>query len=287
MEVDTAIEAWQALIRLAGNTAKIHLTGGEPFLYFDRLAQIVEQAYKLNLKGLEYIETNASWATNTSEIRDKLKFLDAKGMEKIKISWDIFHAEFIEPELVLRLKEVAQEVLGPDRVLVRWLKYLQEPVRIRGLQEGTKKDIYCQALKQDSCRFTGRAAFKLAGLIPGSAMLSFSGNHCKSEILGAKGVHIDPYGNVFSGQCSGMAVGNIHQTPLDQLWAQFDPGRTPFWKNLIDSGPTSFLTQAQAEGYIPIDKYATKCHLCTHLRRFFFDKKLFWPIITPEECYSL
>lgn len=285
MDVDMALSAWQALIRLAGPSAKIHLTGGEPFLYFERVAQIVEQARRQNLKGLEYIETNASWAVNNKEIRERLKFLDANGMEKLKISWDVFHAEFIDIDKVLRLKEVAEEVLGPDRVLIRWQRYLQEPVRIRGLKIGEKKELYCQALRQDSCRFTGRAAFQLAELVANLPAESLSGNNCKSEILGAKGVHIDPYGNVFSGQCSGIAVGNIRKTLLDDIWRQFDPTQALFWQTLADSGPLGFFQQAMASGYVPLAKYASKCHLCTHLRRFFFDKKLFLPIITPEDCY--
>jgi hypothetical protein len=285
MDVDTAIEAWQGLVRLAGPSAKIHLTGGELFLYFERLAQIVEQAQKQNLKGLEYIETNASWAIDTSQIRDRLKFLDANGLEKLKISWDVFHAEFIDLDRVLRLKEVAEEVLGPDRVLIRWQRYLQEPVRIRGLNIEAKKELYCQALRQESCRFTGRAAFELADLVAALPVESFSGNNCKSEILGAKGIHIDPYGNVFSGQCSGIAVGNTRQMPLDEIWRQFNPTQALFWQTLADSGPLGFLEQARTAGYVPLAKYASKCHLCTHLRRFFFDKRLFLPIITPEDCY--
>ena len=286
MDVDTALQAWQGLIRLVGGAAKIHLTGGEPFLYFERLAQIVQQAYRQGLTGLKYIETNASWATNTAEIRDRLKFLDANGLEKLKISWDAFHAEFIDLEAVLRLKEIAEEALGPDRVLVRWQRYLQEPVKIRGLETQEKNEVYRRALRQDFCRLTGRAAFQLAGLMTLSPAASFSGRNCKSEILGAKGVHIDPYGNVFSGQCSGMVVGNVRQTPLDAMWSQFDPSQTPFWQTLSADGPSGFLRQAQVAGYIPAAQYASKCHLCTDLRRFFFDKRLFWPIISPEECYS-
>ncbi len=286
MEIDTAIQAWQGLTRLAGDAARIHLTGGEPFLYFERLAQIVQQAHQQNLKGLEYIETNASWAVNSSEIKEKIRFLDSHGLEKLKISWDMFHAEFIDQQAVLRLKETAEQVLGPERVMVRWHHFLQEPVKIQGLESKEKRLLYCQALQRDPCRFTGRAAFKLAQLAAQSPLDSFSGRTCKSEILGAKGVHIDPYGNVFSGQCSGMAVGNIRQTSLDQMWCQFDPGNSPFWQTLVDTGPWGFLSKARAAGYVPLPQYASKCHLCTHLRRFFFDKKLFWPIITPEECYS-
>jgi organic radical activating enzyme len=285
MTVNTAMEAWQGLVRLAGGTAKIHLTGGEPFLYFDRLAEIVEQAHRQGLTGLEYVETNASWATDAGQIRDRLKFLDANGLEKLKISWDVFHAEFIDPEAVLRLREIAEKVLGKERVLVRWQRYLQDPVRTCRLGPQEKIEAYRKALQQDFCRLTGRAAFQLAPLLAGSSPEQFCGRCCGSEILAAKGVHIDPYGNVFSGQCSGIVVENVGQIPLDTMWSQFDPARMTFWQILTEQGPFGFLQQALESGYIPLTQYASKCHFCTDLRRFFFDKGLFLPIISPEECY--
>jgi MoaA/NifB/PqqE/SkfB family radical SAM enzyme len=55
MPVDTAISAWQSLKILAGDNAKIHITGGEPFLYWDHLRQILEQAQRQNLGRVEFI----------------------------------------------------------------------------------------------------------------------------------------------------------------------------------------------------------------------------------------
>ena len=42
ISVQTAINAWQGLIAIAGKSAKIHITGGEPFLYWEHLAQLLE-----------------------------------------------------------------------------------------------------------------------------------------------------------------------------------------------------------------------------------------------------
>ena len=41
MPIDTAAGAWQSLKDLAGETAKVHLTGGEPFLFYDHLAELM------------------------------------------------------------------------------------------------------------------------------------------------------------------------------------------------------------------------------------------------------
>src|SRR4030042_5894880 len=46
MPVDNALSAWKSLRILAGDRAKIHITGGEPFLYWDHLLEILEQAQR-------------------------------------------------------------------------------------------------------------------------------------------------------------------------------------------------------------------------------------------------
>jgi len=54
MPIDTAISAWSALggLRiLAGDAAKVHLTGGEPFLYWDHLCTNIRQFFFEN--GIE------------------------------------------------------------------------------------------------------------------------------------------------------------------------------------------------------------------------------------------
>ena len=285
MEVDTAISAWEGLIRLAGDTARVHLTGGEPFLVYDRLAEIVEQSHKMELKGLEYIETNGSWAENEHEIQEKLKFLAAHGMEKLKISCDPFHSEYISIDNVIRLRACAIKILGRDRVMIRWEQYLQNPVEFKGITETEKREIYRRALMDDPCRLTGRAAFMLANLLEQKPVADFIGRTCAEAFLGAKGVHIDPYGNVFCGQCSGITLGKLEGISLDKLWREFDPERMAFIDQLFKGGPCGLLDHAGRHGHHPKPGFAAKCHICMELRRFYFDKKLFWPIISPDECY--
>jgi hypothetical protein len=114
----------------------------------------------------------------------------------------------------------------------------------------------------------------------------FHGHSCRDALLSAKGVHIDPYGNVFNGQCSGMVIGNIAQTPLESLWKTWQPDRDDFWQTLYHEGPFGFLEQAGRDGYKQ-RQYASKCHLCSDIRCFFFDKKRYLPIITPKDCYGM
>ena len=286
LPTETAMQAWAALRRLAGPSAKIHLTGGEPFLVFDRLLDICQQAQRCGLGGADYVETNAGWVGDETETRRRLRALDAAGLKRLKISWDVFHAEFVPADKVRLLVRLAQEELGPDRVLVRWQHWLNALDDTAVLGESERLAVMRQAMAEEGGRFTGRAAETLGTLCADQSPDELIGRHCQRSILGAKGVHIDPYGNVFSGQCSGMAVGNLHTTGLDALWKGFDPDASDFWKTLCQAGPGGFLEPAAVLGYTPQARYASKCHLCTDIRRFFFDKGRYLSIICPNECYG-
>jgi len=286
MPVETAISAWQSLKILAGDGAKIHITGGEPFLYWDHLQEILKAAQKQSLGKVDLIETDGFWAANEKIARQRLNRLDELGMYRLKISTDPFHQEYVDIEPVRRLANLAGEILGPDRVLVRWRKYLEKPTKLKGLPPAEREEQYMSAIKDYPCRFTGRAAGKLAELVASEPVEGLAALNCKSDFLGAKGVHIDPFGNVFSGTCSGIIIGNVNQRRLEDIWRQFGFSPNEFINTLFNSRPFGLLDKAAEMGYETAKVYAGKCHLCTSIRQFFFDNGLEASIIGPAECYS-
>jgi len=291
MPVDTTISAWQSMRILAGDSAKIHITGGEPFLYWDHLQEILKGAKNEKLGRVDMIETNGFWATTEKIARERLKRLDELGMYRLKISTDPFHQEYVDAELVRRLANTANDILGSDRVLVRWRKYLEKPAKIkskggsRTAPATEREQNYIGAITDYPCRFTGRAAGKLAELVASEPIETFARVNCKPDFLRAKGVHIDPFGNVFSGTCSGIIVGNVNQARLENIWKEFHPAQNEFIKTLFNLGPFGLLDKAAKLGYKGAKVYADKCHLCTHIRQFFFNNGLDESIIGPPECY--
>ena len=301
MPVETAIGAWQSLKILSGDAAKIHITGGEAFLYWDHLQEVLRRAKSEGLGKVDLIETNGFWATSEQIITQRLKRLDELGMVRLKISTDPFHQEYVDIEPVRRLAGMAIEVLGPDRVLVRWQKYLDEPLEMKNLSSEERERQYLRAIKDYPCRFTGRAAGRLGDLVASSRLPCFRGHDvadmelgagarhrdaCQKNFLAAKGVHIDPFGNVFSGTCSGIIIGNVNETPLEDIWQQFHPATNEFINILFQFGPFGLLDRAVKLGYSGPRIYADKCHLCTHIRQFFFNNGLESSIIGPADCYS-
>ncbi len=286
MPVDTAIRAWRSLEDLAGDGVRVHLTGGEPFLYWERLVEILEQAKKEGLGKCDLVETNGFWATSEKIIVERLKRLDVLGVRRFKVSTDPFHQEYVDIEVVRRLAAIAREILGPRRVLVRWEKYLDNPVEVRGLEADQRNAKLICAMEDYQCRFTGRAAAELGVLAKSEPIESIAAMSCSSDFLAAKGVHIDPYGNVFSGTCSGIIVGNINAKPLEEIWKQFEPSAGDFVGTLFHHGPAGLLEKPANKGCEKQAAYASKCHLCTSIRQFLFDRGLDRSAVGPEECYS-
>jgi len=286
MSVDIAISAWQSLKILAGDSAKIHITGGEPFLYWERMQEILKEAGNQYLGKVDLIETNGFWATNEKVIRQRLKRLDELGMNRFKVSTDPFHQEYVDIKSIHRLAAIATEVLGPERVLVRWQKYLDDPIEMKSLSSAQREQKYISAMKDYPCRFTGRAAGKLAELAASKPVEKLVSVNCKSDLLSAKGVHIDPFGNVFSGTCSGIIFGNVNRRKLEDIWKQFGPDVNKFINTLFNFGPFGLLDESGRLGYKKAKVYAGKCHLCTSIRQFFLNSGLEGSIIGPAECYS-
>src|SRR5262245_52930209 len=145
MPVEDAVDLWRGLDQLAasaGKTMRIHLAGGEPFYDWVRLISIVRAARDAGLTRLEKIETNAFWATADGLTRARLELLDALGMEKLVISADVYHQEFVGIDRVQRCVEIARDVLGAGRVRVRWWDFYDKPVDLRRSDAASKQRAY-------------------------------------------------------------------------------------------------------------------------------------------------
>ena len=315
MPVETCLAAWRSLQTLTGAEARIHVTGGEPFLYGDHLAEILTRGHAQGLGPVGLIETNGFWATDDGLVTERLHMLITLGVQRLKISVDPFHQEYVAIEPARRLAAAARRLFGPDRVLVRWEKYLRgegaPPLRVVGVppamrgqdalatgeqgQDGLATDkgralsprdqMYVETYRDYPFRFTGRAAGHLAELLASRPAEAFRSVNCLSGFLGAKGVHIDPYGNVFSGTCSGIILGNIRQTPLEEIWKAFHPQQTELIRILCERGPFGLLERAKSLGYEELPAYADRCHLCTHTRQFLFEHGQEASVLGPADCY--
>ncbi len=292
MDVDDALTWWESLQSACPHGCRIHLTGGEPFGDWTRLAEIARRAHDQNLGPLEMVETNAYWATDDAVCRDRLRVLDAAGMERIKISADPYHQQYVEIDRPRRLARVAAEVLGGDRVQVRWRDWLAEGTDTHGLDAAQWADLLERWGGRD--RLNGRAVKQLSR---GTARQSrkspsdLADTSCRESLLRSKHVHVDPAGLVVPGVCAGIILGRLDARggTVAELWQHLyeEYKRRPVLAALVQAGPVGLLDWAREVGYRQEDAYASKCELCWKLRSALVDAGRFPEELGPPERYGL
>ena len=82
------------LLEETAPTARYHLGGGEPFLDVALLATAILEMHNRRLL-LDYVETNAGWATNEEHARETFSELAAWGLKCVLVSVSPFHAQHI------------------------------------------------------------------------------------------------------------------------------------------------------------------------------------------------
>lgn len=295
MSVEDALGYWRGLRDHAaehGKRMRVHLSGGEPFGDWEHLIAVARAAHAEGLTqdgGFEKVETNAFWARDDAETRERLIALRDCGMTMLVISSDVYHQEFVGMDRVERCVRVAREVLGEAGVRVRWWDFTATPVSLHGASEDAKRQAYVEALSRHRERLTGRAANELADLFPGQRPEAFAEDVCVKPVLKSKHVHIDCYGNVFPGVCSGIIWGNAKREPIPRLWRRLrDEWRKhPIIEPVVRGSATALYHDALKLGYTARERgYANKCHLCTDVRQFLHERGGWDDWVGPADCYA-
>ncbi len=282
---------------MAGTRGKVHITGGEPFKHYARIKDILHRAGELALSGLEKVETNAYWCMDELTARERLTELDRLGLTLLQISTDIYHQEYIPIERVQLCYRIACEILGHDRVRLRWHEFYENPVLLKDLEPDIREELLRDELTKRPERMVGRAGDCLARLaraddeIPAIKLISYQDltDFSCTAILGAGHVHIDAAGRVFSGTCAGIILCTVDSTDDNNLfeqWKRFDPERHPIWSVLLHEGPAGLARIASEYGFEPETQYAGKCHLCFEVRKYLYNKGLFLEWLGPALCYG-
>ncbi len=286
MTVERAIELWGQLVSTSPHGCRIHLSGGEPFLDWPKLIKICRRAKSLDLAPLEKVETNAFWATNRRTVVDRVRELDQAGMGKLAISADPYHQQFVPIERCRLAASVAEEILGPQRVQVRWKDWLGEGFDTDRLDDSRRRALYVQYAGRGRDRFIGRQAEF------GPAVLFMKGpanvdTPCREALLRSRHVHIDGGGAIMPGTCAGLILGIAGNKTVSEIWSQLVHAESRrILGELIKIGPTGLAKMAQAEGFVPRMYYASKCQLCWEARVFLHAKGIGRDELGPDWIYA-
>jgi len=289
MSVEVALGIWEGLIAAGPHGCRIHLTGGEPFGNWPRLIEICRLAKAAGLGPLEKVETNAFWATDGKIVRDRLRALDAAGMGKLCISADPYHQQFVPIARCRLTAAVAEQVLGPGRVQVRWRDWLARGADTDSLSRHAREKAFAKYAAGGRDRLNGRAAQTLAPHLPCKSWREYADTNCRQAVLRSRHVHVDPAGRLMPGTCAGIVLGRSDTgRDLPELWAKLyeDHAGRPVVGALASGGPAALAARAVESGFAPRPGYADKCHLCWDTRRWLVEQGMHEAELGPRWMYG-
>lgn len=252
--------------RETGSIHSIYFEGGEPFLYYATLLKGVQIAVSM---GFDVgIVSNAYWAISPEDALEFLRPFEGL-LEDLSVSSDLFHYDEKLSRQVQNAQWAAEKLGIPTGMIC-----IERPDE-NGAAAGSG-----QIPTGDSgVMYRGRAAEKLAPDARLRPWESFSS--CPHEDLRDPGrVHIDAFGNIHI--CQGITLGNLHQTPLTQLCAGYDPDDHPLCGPLLRGGPAELVRYYDLPH---LAGYADACHLCYSSRLALRGR--FPEILAPEHVYGV
>ncbi len=263
-----------------------HVGGGEPFLNFERLLELLTCMGKHRIQ-VDYIETNAAWCAKTlsdEKIIHMLSELKRRGASCLLISVDPFHVEFVPLAKPIRLINLCRKA-GMDYFVwkegyLRTLSGLdQEKTYSREeLEAILGKDYILETAKQYGLTVNGRALKIAREFSERKPHLSFKNTAACSCLLNVNHYHADLNGYFIPPGCTGLGV------QLQDLKSIL-PERYPIFVTLASKGVWGLFEFAQGFGFeAATEGYVSQCDFCYELRKFLLPKA--YPDLYPLEYYA-
>jgi hypothetical protein len=233
----------------AAAAKRIVFTGGEPFLYFPMLRNLVHEASTRELAP--GVWTNGYWITGLEEFRLALRYLADVGLKRLILSEDAFHgaqpfkafSDQLPPAaealgVALRFARVTpKEPPAPPDYLFDDHHVLEGPVMFRG--RAATECVAHQARWQlddfDACPFLDFHS-------PRSLFIDFRGR-----------VHI----------CPGLPLADLTVISLKKFFAEFDLERHPVARAIAAGGPRRLAADFGLHDEVGFVDF---CHACWELR---------------------
>jgi hypothetical protein len=269
--------------RRIGINYGIHFTGGEPFLNFALLLQVIEIAERLGIAST-FVETNCFWCRDDETTRERLLRLKENGLDGILISVNPFLVEQIPFECIERAARISEQVFGGNVMIYQRFFYDQfKMLRLTGtltVEEYLQRAGY--GLSHAELIPAGRVPYKLGYLYKKYPATHFFGESCRQELIRDWHIHIDNYCNFIPGYCAGISLGDTRE--LDSICQGIDLDELPVLKALL-TDLEMLYGLGKEFGYEESEGYISKCHLCLDLRRHLAKRGEFKEL-RPKEFYD-
>lgn len=240
------------------NIQRINITGGEPFLEYELIKKIVLFTNKINIKTS--IITNASWCLSYKLTNEKIQFLKNNGLDFIVISYDAYHAQFVEIDKIITLLDVLKEntintkiySIISDRYEEITEKLIKKIVNYRNVKIERRWLIPLGYAKEEP--------------------ITYHSNFLKENDFSSCYQNIGtiyPDGSFFpccsAGAHPNLNLGNIFKEPISEILKKNE--KLEYINILANEGPIGLLYRLPEHYYrrYKRKKYTSSCHLCYEL----------------------
>lgn len=268
----------------------LHFTGGEPFLNYKLLLRAVELAEEHGIPSV-FVETNCFWCASRERAEEMLLELKSAGLDGLLVSVNPFLVEYTPFERMEVAAELGERIFGGSLIIYQLEFY--EQFRMLGLKGTMGFEEYLARIGVNGLRWAellpmGRACYKLRGIFRRYPARMFFDEDCGASLLRRWHAHIDNYGNLITGYCAGISLGDARR--LDELIEEgVDLDERPILRMLILEDLGSLYSFAAREfGYVERgDGYISKCDLCLDIRRHIVERAGAgeYPELAPREFY--
>ncbi len=268
----------------------LHFTGGEPFLNYRLLLRAVELAEEHDIPSI-FVETNCFWCASRDRAEEMLLELRNAGLDGMLVSVNPFLVEYTPFERMRVAAELSERIFSGNLMIYQPEFY--EQFKKLGLRGTMKFEEYLERVGIGGLRWAellpmGRACYRLRGIFRKYPARIFFDEDCRSSLLRSWHAHVDNYGNMITGYCAGLSLGDARR--LDELVGEgVDLDERPILRMLIFEDLGSLYNFAVKEfGYMErSDGYVSKCDLCLDIRRHMAARAgaCEYPELSPREFY--
>jgi len=274
----------------------LHFTGGEPFLNFSLLLDLVKVADSLEMPAT-FVETNCFWCIDDETTEEKLQKLKTAGLKGVLISANPFVVEQVPFERIERAVKIGKRVFGANTMVYQDLFYRQ--MKILGVRRTLPFEEYSHLMEQKdpiglglglsfySILPMGRATYRLGHLYRKHPAAHFFNESCMEELTRDWHIHVDNYCNYMTGYCGGISLGDARN--LEAICQGIELDECPVIGRLVSpKGLMKLFTFAVEEfGYKERqDGYVSKCHLCIDIRKHISEQTDEFRELKPKDFYS-
>jgi MoaA/NifB/PqqE/SkfB family radical SAM enzyme len=236
--------------------ASISITGGEPFLYYEDLLEIIKTAnsYMFNVT----CGTNGFWAKTEEIAGQKLDELINAGLNHMSISVDEFHSVYVPIENIRNIVRATK-----NRRITVGLTCIatQNSMRLKDITKALGEDIVGYSIIEAPCLPIGNALDK----IDQSEFIyenDLSSNKCFSE----NALTIMPDGSAYPCLLTpAFYLGSLNELPIREIMEKFYQNT---YCGILEKYGYEWYVKIIKDNNLPIslkDKYVNLCDACNTL----------------------